>query len=166
MQIKNPTDPASPQQVSFLQSLLADRVVEAKWAQVAQQRIESGLTKGEASKMIEWFKSQPQAVFKDMPRGVYSCSDGNVYVVRTSKTTGRPYAMLWDTSSNKYIFDRSYYRIVRNNGVPLALDKAAAMGVSSGYCIVCGAALSDEKSLKAGIGPVCAKSQAALVGAP
>jgi len=39
----------------------------------------------------------------------------------------------------------------------LTLDEAKALGHHFGICCVCGAELSDPKSVEAGIGPVCAK---------
>jgi len=164
MQIKNPTDPATESQVSFLNSLIDSKQVEDKWKQVAKARIEKGLTKGEASVMVEWFRSQPAAAFKALANGVYSCTDG-VYIVKTSKNSGRQYAMKWN-GSNAYVYEVGHIRTVRASGTPLPVEQAAALGINTGFCIICGARLTDEKSLARGIGPVCEKSQRALVGAP
>jgi hypothetical protein len=40
----------------------------------------------------------------------------------------------------------------------LTLARAAEIGLKYGICCVCGRSLTEEKSLKTGIGPVCAKN--------
>jgi hypothetical protein len=39
----------------------------------------------------------------------------------------------------------------------MSLDDAKAFGALYGVCCVCAAVLTDEKSIAAGVGPVCAK---------
>ena len=180
MQIKHPNDPASDAQVSFLRSLVEGREVEDKWRTAAHHKIDAGLSKGEAGKMIDWFNAQPKraavrvqvgspvpARFQTtttlgvLPKGVYTCMAGGIYVVKVAKTTGRPYAMKW--AGTRYIYDSSHYRVlVANTPRPLTVEEAAKAGIDSGFCIICGLALTDEKSVAKGIGPVCEKNQRAL----
>ena len=165
MELRHPHDPASPAQLGFLKSLLYTRAVEEKWVAVANQRIETGLDKENASKMIEWFKSQPaKDLGPDLARGVYIMPDGAIAAVRTSKTTGRPYAMKW--TGRSYEFVGGWYNEVRATARPLPVEDAMKMGLDTGWCVICGKELSDPKSLERGIGPVCYKSQAALGGTP
>jgi Family of unknown function (DUF6011) len=167
MQIKHPKDPASPAQVSFLKSLLSKKQVEEQWLKVAEARLEAGITKDVASQMIEWFKAQPdlpKAALTVLPNGVYETHGAEVFVVKTSKTSGKPYAMKW--VGTRYVYEVGHYRyLLANNPAPLSLAQAAVLGIDSGYCVICGRELSDEKSLAAGIGPVCAKSQTKLIQA-
>lgn len=168
MQVKNPTDPASFAQVTFINDLLTSREVEDKWITVVKHRLEAGITKGEASKIIEWFQRQPKAGVKAdkvLANGVYETHSGAVYAVKVSKTSGKPYAMIWDASRSTYLYDRNHYRtLLANNPAPLSLAQAAVMGIDSGFCVICGQHLTDVESLAKGIGPVCEKRQSALVG--
>ena len=179
MQVKHPNDPASDQQIGFLRSLVDGREIEEKWRVVAINKIAAGITKGEASKIIDWFNQQPRkrvqvgtpipAKFQSTPvalaKGVYETSSGDVYAVKVAKTTGRPYAMKWN--GTLYQYSAGFYSaLVTGNPVPMSLDKAAAMGINSGFCVICGLALTDEKSLTKGIGPVCEKNQRKLVAQP
>ncbi len=48
-------------------------------------------------------------------------------------------------------------RTVRATGTRMTLEEAAAFGKLYGICGVCGRELTDEKSIAAGIGPICAR---------
>lgn len=39
----------------------------------------------------------------------------------------------------------------------ITLDQAKQFGIATGVCIICGRTLTDQNSVKAGIGPICAK---------
>ena len=46
---------------------------------------------------------------------------------------------------------------IKERGRPASVEDIAAYGLASGQCFVCGKRLTEPKSVRAGIGPVCAK---------
>ena len=88
-----------------------------------------------------------------LPEGIYF-RDGVVYKVQISAN------------------QRSYAKVLREEGGfeydptaiknicladKITLEQAKAYGIQYGVCVVCGATLTDAKSVAAGIGPVCGK---------
>jgi len=49
--------------------------------------------------------------------------------------------------------------MIRLDGRPLTRDEAAAFGKLYGVCCICGRTLTNEGSIEAGIGPICAGKQ-------
>lgn len=90
--------------------------------------------------------------------GMYRTSDGDVFRVKQSKS-GNLYAMRFDPTapkSERFVYEAgSIFRISASDRMTLA--EASAIGAQCGICVVCGAELSDPKSIERGIGPVCAK---------
>ena len=111
-------------------------------------------------------KSQAKQAKADKPEntdpvtevGMYH-QNGKVYRVKLSKA-GRLYAMLY-TPSGLTKAERFAYAPGAIYGLRSAdrmtLEHAKELGVHHGICCVCGAELSDEKSVALGIGPVCIK---------
>lgn len=93
--------------------------------------------------------------------------DGTVYKVQESQQSGRLYAKaLIDTgrvdSDGKPVFEFDYdagkgvaSKLRASNMMTLA--EAKEFGALYGVCCVCGRLLSDENSIAAGIGPICAQ---------
>lgn len=92
--------------------------------------------------------------------GMYR-KDGVVFRVRVSRNTGNLYAMRYRPEVAGKATQRFLYvpGIIRTLSASdrLSLDEAKALGHEFGQCCVCGADLTDPKSVEAGIGPVCAK---------
>lgn len=55
----------------------------------------------------------------------------------------------------KFVYQGLAIRFVRNDE-KMSLEQAQAFGKLYGFCCVCGRTLTDERSIEAGIGPVCA----------
>lgn len=69
--------------------------------------------------------------------------------------SGRPYAKLLTTDGFEYA--AGALREIGQHGRKMTLDEAKAYGKLYGVCCKCGATLTDENSIAAGIGPVCAQ---------
>ena len=151
--MSNPT-PASERQVSFLQSLLAERdnslVVEF-----------AGLTSKQASEFIGTLINAPKRVAgvrADFPteEGMYRDNAGIIYKVQASLETGRLYAKHLDVAERKFIFEAGAMRHLTAQ-MRMSIDEAKAFGVEYGFCVWCGKFLTDPVSVAQGIGPVCAR---------
>ena len=70
--------------------------------------------------------------------------------------SGKPYAKLLDTATGNFDYSPGLVNEVRASGTRLTLERAKELGHLYGRCIRCGATLTDEGSIAAGIGPVCA----------
>ena len=146
------TTPASERQVSFLQSLLAERdntlVVEF-----------AGLTSKQASEFIGTLINAPKRVAgvrENFPveEGMYRDNAGIIYKVQASRETGRLYAKHLDVAERKFIFEAGAMRHLTAE-MRMTTDEARAFGVEYGFCCVCAKLLTDPRSVAEGIGPVC-----------
>lgn len=88
--------------------------------------------------------------------GMYR-QDGVVYRVKVARGSGNLYAMRYvPEGGERFVYAPGMVRRLSATD-RLTLDEAKALGHEFGQCCVCGAELSDPKSVAAGIGPVCAK---------
>jgi hypothetical protein len=150
--MNNTLTPASERQVSFLNSLLAERentlVVEF-----------AGLTSKQASEFIGTLINAPKRVAgvrADFPvlEGMYRNNAGVIYKVQASRETGRLYAKFLDVAMRKFEFEAGAMRNLSAE-MRMSIDEAKAFGVEYGFCVVCGKFLTDARSVAQGIGPVC-----------
>src|SRR6478609_6593216 len=120
------------------------------------------LTSKAASDMIEALRAAPYRQRAGNPAhearvvedGFYEAR-GRIYKLLTSMA-GRRYAkVLNDRGKFEYIEGGSHE--VFMHGSKLSLERAKELGKLHGRCIICGAELTADESIKAGIGPVCAK---------
>jgi hypothetical protein len=83
--------------------------------------------------------------------------DGTIAKVQKAvHGSGRLYAKRLVVSETGGTFEYAPGLIVQlDPGMRLSLEEASAFGKLYGWCIVCGRTLTDEKSIAAGIGPVC-----------
>ena len=88
-----------------------------------------------------------------LPEGIYLI-DGIVYKVQVSGA-GRSYAKVLREKGG-FEYDNTAIKNL-SIGDKITLEQAKAYGVQFGICVVCGATLTDAKSVAAGIGPVCGK---------
>lgn len=113
-----------------------------------------------ASNWIDALRDRPKKAAAGLEAGMYRTADGEIYRVQPSRETGRLYAkrMAWTGDpGEKARFEYAagaVYRLTPSDR--MTVDEAKAWGVETGVCCVCGAFLTDEKSVGAGIGPVCA----------
>lgn len=136
------------------------------------------LTRSGASKLIELLKAQPRrsaqpvaeamvdevlpvATTGEIADGFYEFTydRGQVAiakVVRAVHGSGHQYAKQLNPETGTFEYVAGLLSEVRQSGVPLTLERAKELGHLYGRCIRCGRTLTDEGSIAAGIGPVCA----------
>lgn len=146
-------NPASPRQISFINSLVAERGYDLG------DRNPVAFTVREASEMIEFLLALPKpasrVAFVELEVGMYRLSNGDIYRVQRSRESNRLYAKKLDWANNRFEFAGGAMRLITADD-RMTLDEAKAWGVETGVCCVCSAMLTDPKSVEAGIGPVCA----------
>lgn len=92
-----------------------------------------------------------------LPVGFYLYED-SVYRVQKSKSTNGHYAKRLIVSGKRGVWSYSPGAMKNLHGAErLTVEQAAFLGHHLGVCVVCGATLTDEKSVAAGLGPICAK---------
>jgi len=162
---------ATDRQLSFINSLLAEREIGDDHAARLRRMIENGeLSKRVASDGIEWLKRQPaknvttttvQTPTADVPAGRYAIEiDGTVKFYRVDKPTegrwaGRTFVSVQASDDFHPVRGAAANPILR----AIAVDPKAATiryGHALGVCGQCGRTLTNEESIAAGIGPICA----------
>lgn len=149
---------ASAKQLSFIERLLSEREFPSpdRQAEVYAVAEDPDLSNRDASSLITTLlalpkKAAPSSGDPVTEPGLYM-RDGMVYKVQQSKI-GRLYAKALVGTSFTY----EVGAIARLRGSDLmSKEDAAAYGRTTGVCCVCGRLLTDEGSVAAGIGPVCA----------
>lgn len=90
--------------------------------------------------------------------GMYE-KDGVLYRVKLSGT-GNLYAMRFipegATKSDRYEYAKGVIRTLSATD-RMTVERCAELGVAYSVCVICGADLSDPKSVQRGMGPTCAK---------
>ena len=90
--------------------------------------------------------------------GFWELPDGAIVKVQIAvHGSGRPYGKILNTDTGKFTYDERVISQVRSAGTRLTLERAKELGQLYGMCVRCGATLTDEDSIAAGIGPWCAK---------
>jgi hypothetical protein len=98
--------------------------------------------------------TSPQVEITD---GFWIMGDAIFKVQRAVHGSGNLYGKRLDIETGKFEYEASVPRkLARGGAEPLTLDRAKELGHLYGICIVCGRTLTDEHSIEAGIGPVCA----------
>ena len=106
------------------------------------------------SHQFEQAEAQPSGELED---GFYELTDGRILkIVHAVHGSGNQYGKVLDTETGKFDYISGGARLVRETGTKLTLERARELGHLYGMCIRCGATLTDEDSIAAGIGPVCA----------
>lgn len=145
--------PASEKQVSFLTTLVSERVYEGATEFAS-------LSSAEASVLIGQLLNAPRksgATFERVSQeGMYRNAEGDIYRVQTSRESGNLYAKRLDVFEGGFVYEVGAIRKVKPSD-RLTVEEAKALGVQYGFCIVCGILLTDPKSVEQGIGPVCIK---------
>lgn len=157
--------PASEKQVDYLRSLMGKREWPSHLSLTrgdVEERLSDGTLDGRtAYTLIDALKAAPFSATKtvgELSVGMYRTADGTMYRVHESRESGRLYAkrMVWELGESKPRFDYdrgAVYRLTADDRLSVA--DARAWGVETGVCCVCGAFLTDAKSVARGIGPVC-----------
>ena len=146
-------------QATFISNLRASRVVPAN----LNQSVEA-LSTFEASKLIDSlkacaYKTSPTAAPAPVADRGYYFVDGEVYTVVAAKIDkSKSYAKILVNlgGRGKWEYVRGMVmRLTPANRITVA--QAKEFGHLHGFCMVCGKALTDPKSVENGIGPVCIK---------
>lgn len=96
----------------------------------------------------------PAAPVEQVTEGMYRIADGTVFKVQKAvHGSGNLYAKRLTEDGFEYAPGAIRTLTVADK---MTLDEAKAWGVLYGTCCVCGRTLTDEQSIAAGIGPVCA----------
>jgi hypothetical protein len=146
------TKPASDKQVSFITTLIAERVFEGAVSFAT-------LTSVEASSLITLLMASPRksgavAVERVSEVGMYRNAEGDIFKVQRSKESGNLYAKRLNIVEGGFEYVQGAIRLITPSD-RMSLEDAKAFGVAYGICCVCGAFLTNEVSVAEGIGPVC-----------
>ena len=91
---------------------------------------------------------------EDIKDGFYEIGEGVFKVLHSQ--SGNQYAKVMNTASGRWDYAPGKIMDLREKGQLLELDRAKELGKLYGICMVCGATLTNETSIEAGIGPICA----------
>lgn len=95
----------------------------------------------------------------EVPEGMHQLN-GSIYKVQESPHTGRRYAKLLTSyaGGRQWGFEFAPGAMAKlSEETQMSLEQAKEFGALYGTCCVCGRTLTNEASIEAGIGPVCAK---------
>jgi len=165
------TKPASEKQVKFAKSLLEQRAHNFD-----PEYIESVLTKGStksASMLIDALLKMPKVVkpAKDEPAdGIYKVpANGTVHIYKVYKMVHGSGRQGVKSMSVKYHDDGTKEGVFTYIGLAvkylpegaekMGKEEAIAYGKMYGFCVRCGATLTDEKSIARGMGKWCSDQQ-------
>ena len=159
----DPNQPATDNQMEFIRNLGRDREIGMDvedFNVMLSVWIEAGLcTKGFISSQIEEYKSKPYRPTVGAEPGYYvSPDDDKFYVVVQNKAKTNTYAKVLTKVGNKWTWEYAPGMGRKLASMtPMIIDVAAAWGHLHGQWLVCLRPLTDPESVKAGLGPVCAK---------
>lgn len=152
----------SEKQSSFIAKLLAERMVSEDLRREINM-VGGSMTSRQASNIITdllncQLKVQAPAGTPVTVPGMYGREGVGIFRVKIGRQSGRPYAMRLSLVDDKITFeyDAGAIRMLVAED-RWTLEQAKEFGLETGFCCVCGAFLTDPKSVEAGIGPVCAK---------
>lgn len=155
---------ATEKQMAFITKLLNDKKVDESsyisWLKDLLVNQPEKITKTIASEVINTLKALPYKTslstsMKTGPAAAgYYILDGKIYKVQVSPNSGHAYAKVFSSDTGWTYITGMVYKL--NNASPLTLEQAKEYGKLYGQCIVCARTLTDEESIAAGIGPICA----------
>lgn len=174
--------PASERSLSYLRDLMLDKAahlgetkaeanekIEAWYIQEPNQaQVSEAITRlkgegytGRKYSFAEEAPAQPSAELED---GFYELpgidvNDPAFRIVKVQHAvhgSGNQYAKELNVGTGKFEYVAGLISKVRAEGTNLSLERARELGQLYGICVRCGATLTDEDSIAAGIGPVCA----------
>lgn len=147
--------PATEAQVNFLHSLFDQKFDADKAATCHEWLNNHRLSKATASAKISELKEMADVKGEELDLGMYQV-DGVIYKVqRAVHGSGFLYAKRWDEEAQSFEKETGAIRKIRASH-RMTLEEAARFGQITGTCGHCGRTLTDEDSIAAGIGPVCA----------
>lgn len=159
---------ATEKQVGFLISLVNERPGAKVYVdtQLAANKVEhpSQLSRSEISNVIGVVRDMPKAqrsaaVDVELEAGMYLVGETIYKVYKAVHGSGKMCAkeLVIDGEGSAHFEYRGLAsRFVQSAAQRMTLEQAKEFGAIYGVCCQCGATLTDEKSIEAGIGPVCA----------
>jgi hypothetical protein len=152
--------PASNAAIGFLVKLAGERVYNTDEHPVIAKVLRGEPTEAkDVSANIDWLKAQPykpREAKVELEAGIY-LHDGVVCKVqRAVHGSGNMYAKVLDTTTAKFEYATGLVTKIKAEE-RMTLEQAKEFGAIYGVCCNCGATLTDERSIEAGIGPICAK---------
>lgn len=143
---------ASEKQVAFITKLLAER-------QYAGEVVLSTIGKRQASVLIDELLAAPRKTATtgtDITDGFWVLGTTVYKVQRAVHGSGNLYAKVLNDFTGRFEYTSGAITLLRNGKAEkLTLERAKELGKLYGRCMICGATLTDEKSIAMGIGPVC-----------
>jgi hypothetical protein len=145
-------------QVDFINKLSAERGIT-----VPAEITEGTATRKNASAWIDYIKTLPRASHNDdrpeIEDGMYVLDDTIYKVQHAVHGSGRQYAKRLIPGGPGQRAEFAYAPGIVAKLRPehrMTMDQAREFGALYGTCCQCGAVLTNEDSIEAGIGPVCA----------
>lgn len=147
---------ASPKQADFIRSLWAAKGLPGD----VEAAIAALMTRAAASALIDSLKAcetqvttcPAEAKAEGLEDGIYLLDGQYRKVYRTQ--SGHQVAKVWDGAEWEYVGKAGLKGLTAEH--KLTLEQAKRFGHIYGVCCVCSRTLTDEESIAAGIGPVCA----------
>jgi hypothetical protein len=154
--------PASDKQVSLIKRLIGEKDLSSTGVTWDDDLI-GAMDKAAASRAIDLLFGLPRLArpeIAELADGIYRKADGRIYKVqRAVHGSGRMTAKLLvideQTRTGSFEYQGLASRFVTSEE-RMSLQEAKQFGALYGFCVRCGATLTDEKSIEAGIGPICA----------
>lgn len=150
--------PATEAQISFLIKLLAEKIEDpAKSLDAIKWVNEHRMSKATASAKISEYMAMPKVreAFSSTPEldeGMYRMNDDIFKVYRTQ--AGHLATKQLTEDGFEYTGRKPLHSLTAEHR--MTLDEAKAYGKVTGTCCNCGRTLTNEDSIEAGIGPICA----------
>lgn len=146
--------PATDAQIKFLRSLLIEKIEDAEKSAAAVEWLDSHqLSKATASTKISEYKAMPSVRrAADLDEGMYKVG-GEIFKVYFTQAGHITTKQL--TEEGFEYTGRAPLSMIRPEH-RMTLDEAKAYGKVTGTCCNCGRLLTNEESIEAGIGPICA----------
>ncbi len=140
---------------SFLMSL-SDQVRSGRTLSPRQREVAQRIMDEQAAPVAA--PDAPTQPAAPVSEGMYRDPEGVVYkVVKAVHGSGRLYAqrLVIEGTSGRFEYAGGVIRSLKAEW-RMTLEEAKAFGSLYGFCVRCGATLTDDASIKAGIGPICA----------
>ncbi len=159
-----PANEASEKQIDLINKLKAERDLTGKdikrSLELGREQWRQGLFgREQASALITDLLGAPRPALPEaaeVPEGMHKVGP-NIFKVQRSPQTGRLYAKRLDGKGDQwgFVYAPGAVRSLSEATV-MTLEQAKEFGALYGTCCRCGRTLTDEGSIEAGIGPVCA----------
>lgn len=148
---ERPADAPTQKQIEFIKSLHAEK-------RPGEDLVMPG-TRREASRFIDELMSETKKESQP-PEGIHQIGGQIVKVQTAHHGTGKRYMKVLDVEDRSWAYlGRAQPLFGRlSEDTLMSLEEAQSFGRLYGFCVRCGAILTDEHSIERGIGPICAEA--------